>query len=187
MSAYWDERYATHCRSEARELFATSAASCVCDAILVALPIPIIWQLQMSRRKKTQAIALLSVGFIATASSCVRTYYVWRMFHSSMDTSWNAYPIYFTTDLEIVLGIVRPSSSCGNYRDGLLICPLPRSAHARRISSHLPNDGSLAKVRSMGGRWWCSASRSSSQRRVLMSSPSISSLKPRHEDDMLAS
>lgn len=78
--------------------------------MLVALPIPVIWQLQMSRRKKTQATALLSVGIIATASSCVRTYYVWRMFHAPrMDTSWNAYPVYFTTDLEIVLGIVGDS------------------------------------------------------------------------------
>jgi hypothetical protein len=87
-------------------MFATSIMSCVCDAILVALPIPIIWQLRMSTRKRVEAIALLSVGFVATASSCVRTYYAWAMFHSNLDMSWHAYPVYLATDLEVNLGIV---------------------------------------------------------------------------------
>lgn len=106
VQSYWGVRSVGACRPESRELFATSAASCVCDFMLLCLPLPIIWQLQMSVRKRVQAIALLSVGLIACASSGVRTYYVWHLFHSSQDTSWNAYPIYFTSDLEIILGIV---------------------------------------------------------------------------------
>lgn len=94
------------CHNEAPEMFGSSLAGAVVDAALVALPIPMIWTLQMSMKKRVQAIALLAVGFIATASSIIRTYYVYRGFHSGPDTSWAVYPIYFTTDVEIVLGIV---------------------------------------------------------------------------------
>jgi hypothetical protein len=107
--AYWTFPRPTgsSCRSEARELFVTSAANTVCDSLLVALPIPMIWRLKLSLRKRLAAIALLAVGLVAAAASCVRTYYVWNLFHSGPDTSWHAYPIYFASDVEIILGIVR--------------------------------------------------------------------------------
>jgi hypothetical protein len=70
----------------------------------------------MSTRKRVQAICLLAVGSIATIASAIRAYYVWHLFHASADQSWNAFPIYFLSDLEIVLGIVSTYSSLYRLR-----------------------------------------------------------------------
>jgi len=50
---------------------------------------------------------LLTVGFIATAAGCVRTYFLWKLYTTHWDKSWNAYPTYISTCLEVNLGIVR--------------------------------------------------------------------------------
>jgi len=107
--AYWEfpRLEGSKCREETYELYVTSAVGCCLDAVLVALPIPVIWGLRLSARKKLQAIALLAVGFIATIAAALRAYYAWRLYNSHYtDMSWNAYPIYFATDIEIALGIV---------------------------------------------------------------------------------
>jgi hypothetical protein len=100
-----------HCREEGHELFAFAVLSCVLDATLIALPIPIIWRLKMRLRQRLEAIALLAVGFVATTATCCRAYYIWNLWKGTKDYSWMAYPVFVTTDLEINLGIVCVSIS----------------------------------------------------------------------------
>ena len=63
--------------------------------------------MRLCMRNRIQAIALLAVGFLATIASALRTYYTWLIGNGhSADVSWEAYPIYITSDIEISLGIV---------------------------------------------------------------------------------
>jgi ABC-type iron transport system FetAB permease component len=78
----------------------------VLDVVLIALPIPVIWGLQLSVRRRLEAIALLSVGFMATAASYVRTYYIYELAKESTDYSWEVFLSYVASDVEINLGIV---------------------------------------------------------------------------------
>ena len=56
---------------------------------------------------RLQAIALLAVGFLATIASALRTYCMWLVGKGhSADVSWEAYPIYITSNTEVSLGIV---------------------------------------------------------------------------------
>lgn len=107
--AYWTIPGMPHstCRStEGIEAFVASVLYCVCDVVVLALPIPVVWQLQLSVRKRLEITALLGVGLIATAAGCLRTYYIWRLSFKTWDASWTAYSIYLSCCLEVNLGIV---------------------------------------------------------------------------------
>ena len=94
------------CRPEGVEAFIASILYCVSDVSVLVLPIPVIWRLDLSIRKRFEVTALLAIGLIATAAGCLRTYYVWRVYFGTWDRSWAAYPVYISCCLEVNLGIV---------------------------------------------------------------------------------
>ena len=87
-------------------MLVTSALLSALDAVVVALPIPVVWQLHMSTKMRLEVIALLTLGFIATTACCIRTYYVWVLVQKVLDATWYSYPVYMTSCIEINLGIV---------------------------------------------------------------------------------
>jgi hypothetical protein len=110
ISVYWKfSAVPRHCRKEPLEIFTFGVLSCVLDAILVALPIPVVWKLQMRLQQRLEAIALLGVGFIATISTCLRTYFIYRLWkteNGTLDPSWQAHPVYIASIVELNLGIM---------------------------------------------------------------------------------
>ncbi|KAJ5117392.1 hypothetical protein N7448_011024 [Penicillium atrosanguineum] len=66
------------CLDQAAALIADSVISVVSDIIILILPLPLTWSLQMSRNKKLRVIGLLSAGGLATAFSLYRLVLVLR-------------------------------------------------------------------------------------------------------------
>lgn len=60
------------CLDQTAALVADSVISLVSDIIILILPLPLTWSLQMSRNKKLRVIGLLSAGGLATAFSLYR-------------------------------------------------------------------------------------------------------------------
>lgn len=60
------------CLDQTAALIADSVISLVSDIIILILPLPLTWSLQMSRNKKLRVIGLLSAGGLATAFSLYR-------------------------------------------------------------------------------------------------------------------
>ncbi|KAE8153390.1 hypothetical protein BDV25DRAFT_149683 [Aspergillus avenaceus] len=69
--AYWTGAPAS-CLDQRAALIADSVISAVTDAIILVLPLPLTWSLQMSRSKKLRVIGMLSAGGLATAFSIYR-------------------------------------------------------------------------------------------------------------------
>lgn len=61
-SKIWLPEEAGRCGSLPKVVVATAACNLLLDAAIAALPVPIIWRLQMPLRRKISVSALLSLG-----------------------------------------------------------------------------------------------------------------------------
>lgn len=70
---YWlGDEVKGSCLDQNAALIADSVISVVSDIIILILPLPLTWSLQMSRNKKLRVIGLLGAGGLATAFSLYR-------------------------------------------------------------------------------------------------------------------
>ncbi|KAI2794928.1 hypothetical protein POX_a01529 [Penicillium oxalicum] len=72
---YWlgdEEQLKGACFDQQAAFLADSVISAVSDLIILVLPLPLTWSLQMSRNRKLRVIGLLSAGGLATAFSVYR-------------------------------------------------------------------------------------------------------------------
>ncbi|OOF93150.1 hypothetical protein ASPCADRAFT_209755 [Aspergillus carbonarius ITEM 5010] len=75
---YWTLDPKASCLNQRAALIADSVISVVADFIILILPLPLTWSLQMSRSKKLRVIGMLSAGGLATAFSLYRLVLVLR-------------------------------------------------------------------------------------------------------------
>ncbi|KAI3054290.1 hypothetical protein CBS147353_11454 [Aspergillus niger] len=75
---YWTLDPKASCLNQQAALIADSVISVVTDFIILVLPLPLTWSLQMSRTKKLRVIGMLSAGGLATAFSLYRLVLVLR-------------------------------------------------------------------------------------------------------------
>lgn len=66
------------CLNQSAALVADSVISMVSDILILTLPLPLTWSLQMSRNKKLRVVGMLSAGGLATAFSIYRLVLVLR-------------------------------------------------------------------------------------------------------------
>ncbi|KKK26951.1 hypothetical protein ARAM_004352 [Aspergillus rambellii] len=76
--AYWTLDPHASCFDQRAALIADSVISVVSDLLILILPLPLTWSLQMSRNKKLRVIGMLSAGGLATAFSIYRLILVLR-------------------------------------------------------------------------------------------------------------
>ncbi|KAL5339942.1 hypothetical protein BJX70DRAFT_362329 [Aspergillus crustosus] len=76
--AYWTLDPTASCLDQRAALIADSVISVVSDILILVLPLPLTWSLQMSRNRKLRVIGLLSAGGLATAFSIYRLVLVLR-------------------------------------------------------------------------------------------------------------
>ncbi|KAB8263583.1 hypothetical protein BDV32DRAFT_110472 [Aspergillus pseudonomiae] len=69
--AYWTLEPA-NCLDQQAALIADSVISVISDIMILVLPLPLTWSLQMSRSKKLRVVGMLSAGGLATAFSIYR-------------------------------------------------------------------------------------------------------------------
>ncbi|KAJ5107992.1 hypothetical protein N7456_004667 [Penicillium angulare] len=74
------------CLDQTAALIADSVISVVSDIIILVLPLPLTWSLQMSRNRKLRVIGLLSAGGLATGFSLYRLVLVLKEGNSTNQT-----------------------------------------------------------------------------------------------------
>lgn len=80
------------------------------EAVIAALPIPVLFQLRMKWSQRWAVFSLLSLGFLVAVVGSVRTYYVWYLFHSD-DLTWYAEQHWICAEVEICVAIVSSASA----------------------------------------------------------------------------
>lgn len=81
IAAYW-QRDHSKCLNQSAIITADSIISTVTDAIILLLPLPLTWSLQLPTTKKLRVGGMLAVGGLATAFSAWRLHLILTSGHS---------------------------------------------------------------------------------------------------------
>lgn len=86
ISASWDRTIlGARCINQNRFFLANSILNISGDLIILCMPMPIIWTLQLARSKKIALTAVFLLGSFALAGSIVRAVYLMRALHGGPD------------------------------------------------------------------------------------------------------
>lgn len=128
-STYWTLSFVPQpeCISETNLLLAAGIINVVTDLIVVLLPMPIVWRVKLPVQQQIVLGLLFAVGFFITLVGAIRTYYLYNV-TSKWDKTWEAYPVWLTSSVELYVGIVSSSGISLGKKSSLLIFVL-RFAH----------------------------------------------------------
>ncbi|KAH6642006.1 hypothetical protein C7974DRAFT_326858 [Boeremia exigua] len=110
ISAIWDKTVTSaKCLPVSAAIGFTGAGlSILEDIIILLLPLPVVWKLQMNLRKKIGVIFLISVGSFALITSIVRLKYLVK-YSNSFDSTWDNVDVIKWSLIEILSACI-----CGN-------------------------------------------------------------------------
>lgn len=87
IASYWDHNIPSkHCLPQRQIFFLDTSLALAADLIILIIPIPLTWKLQMHWRRKLRVIALLGLGGIAVGATGYRAYLVVK-FSTSEDVT----------------------------------------------------------------------------------------------------
>ena len=76
------------------------------DLVITCLPIPLVLQLNMPLHNRLGILVLFCLGFVVLIASALRTYYFWVANVVSYDVTWEAYPLWIASAVEVNVGLV---------------------------------------------------------------------------------
>ncbi|KAF3925151.1 hypothetical protein ABW20_dc0101494 [Dactylellina cionopaga] len=107
VEAYWRlPRSGDRCITLQNELHLLhGSTNLVTDIIVLLLPIPTVWSLQMPTRQKLTLIGVFALGIVAPLSAILRLIYIQKA-TISWDQSWWCFELWIYTSLETHVGII---------------------------------------------------------------------------------
>ncbi|KAI0594935.1 integral membrane protein [Biscogniauxia sp. FL1348] len=104
--AYWDTSVQdAHCLDQRKVFIADLCLAIITDLVILLVPIPLTWSLNMPLRKKVKIIALLGAGGAATAVTILRMVKVIQ-FLNSTDVTYDFTLLDLATTIEITIGLI---------------------------------------------------------------------------------
>lgn len=91
------------------------------DLIVVLLPIPTVWRVKLPFQQQLILVMLFAVGFLITLVGVVRTYYLYKV-DKDWDKTWEAYPVWLTSSLELYVGVVSSLLTLYLHATPILTC-----------------------------------------------------------------
>lgn len=103
---FWD-RDLPHgsCIDVAALAYANSAFAAAQDALLIVLPVFMLWSLNMSRKKKILIASMFAVGSLGLIATIIRLRTL-HVFGDLSDPTWDYVPVVYWTTIELAAGII---------------------------------------------------------------------------------
>ena len=108
LKAFWTPlaTFKYTCIDEGNYMLSFSIITIFLDFILLLLPVPIVWTLQLSRKQRVAVCGLFFMGFIVCIAGIIQAYYVNKALIHSYDETWEGWPLWVASAVEVDLGIV---------------------------------------------------------------------------------
>ncbi|CAI6339898.1 unnamed protein product [Periconia digitata] len=108
VDAFWNvmKRPAAKCLDEDVLRYINGTLNMVTDLLIAALPIRVIWRLQLVRRQKIALIALLTLGWFVSIVSIIRLHSLYVLSQNPQDSMFYAAPPIYWAAIEMNLAIV---------------------------------------------------------------------------------
>ncbi|KAF6830571.1 integral membrane protein [Colletotrichum plurivorum] len=95
------------CGVDVRLFFIANAIpNIITDILLLLIPIPGIWSLQLRKAQKMALVGIFTLGLFVTAVSCIRLYYVVAIDFADPDTTWLLTEEMMWTGIEVNVGTI---------------------------------------------------------------------------------
>ncbi|KAN0104447.1 hypothetical protein V8E51_010192 [Hyaloscypha variabilis] len=95
----------SNCINQTWSLLVAGVVNALTDLIAVLLPIRTVWTLQLPARQVAIVVLLFSLGFVSCIAGIIRTYFMYRV-TSEYDQTWNSYPVWITSAVELYIGMI---------------------------------------------------------------------------------
>ncbi|KAK6840580.1 hypothetical protein PG995_016334 [Apiospora arundinis] len=105
IARYWNPTIPGRCLDQPKVFLTDTALAFVTDFIILVIPIPLTWKLNMPLRKKMKVAAMLGAGGIAVAVACFREYRIY-IFQWSTDVTRDFVVMNICGTIEITIGMV---------------------------------------------------------------------------------
>jgi hypothetical protein len=107
IAAYWTFSLVPQkCIDEKTHLLFQGIINIVSDFFVVMIPIPIVLKLKLPLRQRIFVALLFGCGFVVCFAGIVRTYYFYRLTDGYHDITWDAFPVWISSAIELYIGIV---------------------------------------------------------------------------------
>ncbi|KGO68870.1 hypothetical protein PITC_078110 [Penicillium italicum] len=97
----WDPSIKGNCIDTVPFYFALGGTSILLDLVIIALPLPVLWKLQLQPRQKALLVCLFAFGFFVTVIQTIRIHTVW-----DLKTYTDSKKIVIWSCVEISLGVI---------------------------------------------------------------------------------
>jgi hypothetical protein len=76
VSGFWDSSIPSQCIPDIPQWYINAAGNIVTDVVVIALPLPTLWKLQLARPSRIVLVGIFSLGFFTVVISIVRIRYL---------------------------------------------------------------------------------------------------------------
>lgn len=102
---FWDRDLSGHCLDVTALAYANSALAVAQDVLLIAMPVFMLWNLNMNRRKKWFIACMFAVGSLGLVATIVRLSTL-HVFGNLEDPTWDYVPVVYWTVVELAAGMI---------------------------------------------------------------------------------
>ncbi|KAF2651697.1 hypothetical protein K491DRAFT_84074 [Lophiostoma macrostomum CBS 122681] len=106
----WRLQHEVKCHNEGAEIVSVVVVSTLQDFFICALPIFLVWNLQIPRRQKAALIGIFGMGLVTCVCGIMRTYYAIYVYYYTYDITWIAFYGWIWTALEADLAVICASA-----------------------------------------------------------------------------
>ncbi|KAL9583682.1 MAG: hypothetical protein Q9212_002569 [Teloschistes hypoglaucus] len=108
LSAFWTPlaTYPYECIDEGNYMLSFGILTIFLDFAILLLPIPLVMGLQLSRKQRIAVCTLFGLGFIVCIAGIVQVYYIDVALRKSYDETWDGWPLWVASAVEVDLGIL---------------------------------------------------------------------------------
>lgn len=104
--------YPYHCTNREMILFTGSLVATILDFLIMLIPIPLAWQLDLPLKQRLGVLGMFLLGLLICACGAIKTRYLYTLF-VTYDEIWVATPIWILSALELHVGILCSSAPAG--------------------------------------------------------------------------
>ncbi|KAI4266450.1 MAG: hypothetical protein L6R38_008734, partial [Xanthoria sp. 2 TBL-2021] len=107
LRAFWTPlaTFPHHCIDEGNYMLSFGILTVVLDFAILLLPVPLVMSLQLSAKQRIAVCTLFGMGFVVCIAGIVQVYYVDFALKNSYDETWDGWPLWVASAVQVDVGI----------------------------------------------------------------------------------
>ncbi|KAE9368311.1 hypothetical protein N431DRAFT_347037 [Stipitochalara longipes BDJ] len=110
LAGFWDVSVPHHCIDQIKFELAAAMLNIIIDFVIMVLPLPTIWSLQLPKRQKWALSGVFMLGMLVCIAGAIRAYYIDVLVSKTYDTTWEGFMLWIFVALEVDIALICASA-----------------------------------------------------------------------------